>query len=106
MRITIRWYFGFAVLVIAVSAITLVLVNLPPIQRILGTDKVQGTLFGALFGAFVSLPLKEIQDRRNKILLLDLLFDEFDNASALRDALALEKLELRCQQITDKILGG
>ena len=61
---------------IVVAVGTLVLVNLPVVQRFLGTDKIQGTLVGALFGAFAGLPLKEIQDRRNKVLLLDLLIDE------------------------------
>jgi hypothetical protein len=105
MRATVRWYFGFALLVVAVAAITLLLANWPGLPILSGTDKVQGTLVGALFGAFAGLPLKEIQDRRNKILLLELLEDEYKEASVLHDPVALEKLEQRCQQLTDKILG-
>jgi hypothetical protein len=106
MRATIRWYFGFAIVVITVAAATLVAVNLPIVQRLLGTNNLQGTLVGALFGAFAGLPLKEIQDRRNKVLLLDLLIDEYEHVSSLPDQSALESLEQRCRQITDKILGG
>jgi hypothetical protein len=105
MRATIRWYVGFALVVIAVAATTLALVNWPGGPILPGADKVQGTLVGALFGAFASLPLKEIQDRRNKILLLQLVTEDYEDASRLDDPVALEKLEQRCQQLTDKILG-
>jgi hypothetical protein len=105
MRTTVRWYFGFALLVIGIAAITLVLVNWPSAPILPGADKVQGSLVGALFGAFAGLPLKEIQDRRNKLLLLELLAEEYEETSALQDAVAFEKLEQRCQQLTDRILG-
>jgi hypothetical protein len=106
MRSTIRWYLMLAGTVFAIACIAIVLVNWPSGPLVRWADKTQGNLVSVFFAALAGLPLKDVQDRKNKILLLSLLVEEFSSVSVLRDPAAVDRLEQRCQQLVDKILGG
>jgi hypothetical protein len=106
MKQTIFWYYWLTASVGTVAVVMMVLVNMPGVPLALTADKIQGNLITALFGA-LSLPsFNEIQKRRDRILRLLLVKEEYDSVSVLSGQTALAELERRCHQAVDEVLKG
>jgi hypothetical protein len=97
----IKWY---CILAISISTVAFILIAIVFSGLIPGADKVQAVLVTAFFGAVAGVPIRDMFDRRSKILLMELLSDDFTEAE--RDPGAYALVEQRCQQLVDKILGG
>lgn len=104
LRNTLRGYYCLMVFVLGVTLAMLVLVNLSGRLAVIG-EKVAGNLVAAFFGT-LSLPsLNEIQKRRDRVLRLQLLKDDYA-ARSDGDVMVFKELEQRIDQSIDDVLKG
>ena len=72
-------------------------------------DKALGNLVTIFFGAVSGLSLKEVQNKRDKILLLQFVveeYEELDRAGCLPGSPERIAAESHCVLVIEKILGG
>ncbi len=109
LRTTIAWYFRLAGIVGGLALAVLIVTYLP--NPILGSikEKALGNLVTIFFGAISGLSVKEIQNKRDKVLLLQFVVEEYeqlDAAGYLPGSPEQVAVENHCVFLIEKILGG
>jgi hypothetical protein len=109
MQTTISWYFGLAGIVGGLALAVLIVTYLPIKTLAPIWDKALGNLITIFFGAVSGLSVKEIQNKRDKILLLQFVVEEYDQLDAVGSPSGSPErvaVENHCVLVIEKILGG
>lgn len=109
LKTTIAWYFGLAGTVGSLAIAVLIATYLPHAVLAALNQRALGNLVTIFFGAISGLSVKEVQNRRDKILLLQFVVEEYeqlDAAGSVPGSPEREAVESRCVLIIEKILGG
>jgi hypothetical protein len=109
LQTTIAWHFGLAGTVGVLALAVLIVTYLPnPTLRSI-KEKALGNLVTIFFSAISGLSVKEIQNKRDKVLLLQFVveeYEELDVAGNLRGSPEHAVVENHCVLLIEKILGG
>lgn len=100
-----RSYFRLTILVMSLVLVIIGLTVKGPLHE----EKVFGTLLSLFVGLLSGFPIKEIQARKDRILLLELLNREYEvlvTSGASPGCAEWAAVETHCQQTIDKVLGG
>jgi hypothetical protein len=95
---------------VAALAIALLVITYLP-NHIFATlqEKALGNLVTIFFGAISGLSIKEVQNKQDKILLLEFVveeYEELDRADSLPGSPERLAAESHCVLVIEKILGG
>ena len=105
LRTAIRSYYRLTFLVVVIVLVILVLTVKGPLRE----EKLFGTVLSLFVGLLSGFPIKEIQTRADRIVLLQLLNREYDvlvNSGVLPSSPDWAAVEIHCRQTIDRILGG
>ena len=109
LQATISWYFGLAGVVAGLALALLLITYLPTTVFAALHEKALGNLVTIFFGAVSGLSLKEVQNKRDKVLLLQFVVEEYedlDRAGCLPGSPERIAAENHCVLVIEKILGG
>src|SRR5689334_20279682 len=108
MQNAITWHVCWAVSLVTV-AVAAFISTLFVYSLKIQIDKLQGTLVSVFFAAMAAFPIKEIHARRDKILLLRLVKEDYETLrtnTTLPSGQTVSALEDDCAKILQKVLGA
>lgn len=109
LKTTIGWYFGLSGVVAVLALGVLIATYVPNTFLASNQDKILGNLVTIFFGAVSGLSLKEIQNKRERILLLEFVIEEYEDverAGCLPGSPERLTVDQHCSQVIGKVLTG